>query len=89
MQFCVTLVTYKFDRFRRDVDAQVFFQIRRASSPLFTDYLLKLKKKSIRVEPSKCMVHITGGPPVTRKSLTRFPLPGFLAYVHAKRGFSR
>ena len=44
MQFCVTLVTYKFDRFRRDVDVQVFFQIRGASSPPFLDYLLKLKK---------------------------------------------
>ena len=31
----------------------------------------------------------TGGPPLTQKSLTRFPLPWFLAYVRASRGFSR
>ena len=31
----------------------------------------------------------TGGPPLTRKSLTRFPLPRFLAYVRASGGFSR
>ena len=31
----------------------------------------------------------TGGPPLTRKSLTRFPLPWFLAYVHVSGGFSR
>ena len=43
MQFCVTLVKYKFDRSRRDVDVQVFFQIRGAFSPLFQDYLLKMK----------------------------------------------
>ena len=31
----------------------------------------------------------TGGPPLTQKSLTRFPLPWFLAYVRASVGFSR
>ena len=31
----------------------------------------------------------TGGPPFTRKSLTRFPLPWFLAYVCACGGFLR
>jgi len=30
----------------------------------------------------------TGGPPLTRKSVTRFPLPRFLAYVRASRGLS-
>ena len=32
---------------------------------------------------------ITGGPPLKRKSQTRFPLPPFLAYVRASGGFSR
>ena len=31
----------------------------------------------------------TGGPPLTRKSLTQFPLPWFLAYVRASGGFYR
>ena len=30
----------------------------------------------------------TGGPPLTQKSLTQFPQPRFLAYVHASGGFS-
>ena len=30
----------------------------------------------------------TGGPPLTQKSLTRFPLPRFLAYVHVSGGIS-
>ena len=30
-----------------------------------------------------------GGPPLTQKSLTRFLLPRFLAYVRASGGFSR
>ena len=30
----------------------------------------------------------TGGLPLTRKSLTRFPLPRFLAYVRASGEFS-
>ena len=30
----------------------------------------------------------TGGPPLTQKSLTRFPLPWFLAYVRVSGGFS-
>ena len=30
----------------------------------------------------------TGGPPLTRKSLTRFPLPQFLAYVRVSGGIS-
>ena len=30
-----------------------------------------------------------GGPPLTQNSLTRFPLPRFLAYIHASGGFSR
>ena len=34
------------------------------------------------------IIRITGGPPLTRKSLTRFPLPRFLAYVRASGGFS-
>ena len=29
----------------------------------------------------------TGGPPLTQKSLTQFPLPRFLAYVRASGGF--
>ena len=29
----------------------------------------------------------TGGPPLTQKSLTWFPLPWFLAYVRANGGF--
>ena len=35
------------------------------------------------------LVHGTGGPPLTRKSLARFPLTPFLAYVRARGGFSR
>ena len=31
----------------------------------------------------------TGGPPLTQKSLRRFPLPHFLAYVRASGGFSQ
>ena len=31
---------------------------------------------------------ITGGPPLTRKSLTQFPLTRFLAYVHVSGGIS-
>ena len=30
----------------------------------------------------------TGGPPITQKSLSRFSLPRFLAYVRASGGFS-
>ena len=30
----------------------------------------------------------TGGPPLTRKSLTLFPLPRFLAYVRVSGGIS-
>ena len=30
----------------------------------------------------------TGGPPLTRKSLTRFPLPRFLAYVRVSGGIN-
>ena len=30
----------------------------------------------------------TGGPPLTRKSLIRFPLPRFLAYVRVSGGIS-
>ena len=32
--------------------------------------------------------HTTGGPPLTRKSLTRFPLTRFLAYVRVSGGIS-
>ena len=31
---------------------------------------------------------LTGGPPLTRKSLTRFPLTRFLAYVRVSEGIS-
>ena len=34
------------------------------------------------------LVHYAGGPPLTRKSLTRFPLPWFLAYVRVSGGIS-
>ena len=36
------------------------------------------------------LVNITSpeGPQLTRKALTQFPLPWFLAYVHASEGFS-
>ena len=34
------------------------------------------------------LVTITGGPPLTRKSLTRFPLPRILAYVRVSGGIS-
>ena len=30
-------------------------------------------------------IEFTGGPPLTQKSLTRFPLPLFLAYVRVSR----
>ena len=33
------------------------------------------------------LVHHTGGPPLTQKSLTRFPLPWFFGYVRASGGF--
>jgi hypothetical protein len=36
-----------------------------------------------------CFSDRTGGPPLTQKSLTRFPLPRFLAYVRASGGFLR
>ena len=31
----------------------------------------------------------TRGPPLTQESLTQFPLPQFLVYVHASGGFLR
>ena len=34
------------------------------------------------------LVVYTGGPPLIQKSLTRFLLPQFLAYVHVSRGIS-
>ena len=34
------------------------------------------------------VISTTGGLPLKRKSLTRFPLPRFLAYVRASGGFS-
>ena len=36
----------------------------------------------------KRYVTTTGGPPLTRKPLARFPLPRFLAYLHASGDFS-
>ena len=33
-------------------------------------------------------MRFTGGPPLTQKSLTRFPLPRFLAYVRLSGGIS-
>ena len=33
-------------------------------------------------------LHSTGGPPLTRKLLTRFPLPHFLAYARVSGGIS-
>ena len=33
------------------------------------------------------LILYTGGPPLTRKSLTRFPLPRFLAYVVGEEFF--
>ena len=33
-------------------------------------------------------IRITEGPPLTRKSLTRFPLPRFFAYVRVSGGIS-
>ena len=34
------------------------------------------------------LIQCTGGPPLTRKSLKRFPLPRFLAYVRVSGGIS-
>ena len=34
------------------------------------------------------IIQYTGGPPLLRKSLTRFPLPLFLAYVRVRGGIS-
>ena len=57
----------------------------------------KLKKVSIIFDAQLKIILIhfipitsfnTGGPPLTRKSLTQFPLPRFLAYVCASGGFS-
>ena len=46
----------------------------------------RLRKTEVQIEES-AEVH-TGGPPLTRKSLTRFPLPQFLAYVPVSGGIS-
>ena len=40
-------------------------------------------KFQIKFQNKSC----TGCPPLTQKSLTRFPLPQFLAYVHASGEF--
>ena len=44
--------------------------------------------KCIRILPAIHEKPGTGGPPVTRKSLTRFPLTRFLAYVRVSGGIS-
>ena len=43
--------------------------------------------KDFRKQPVQGAAY-TGGPPLTRKSLTRFPLPRFLAYVRVSGGIS-
>ena len=47
-----------------------------------------LTKARTRVLFNQVNPAITGGPPLTRKSLTRFPLPRFLAYVRVSGGIS-
>ena len=52
-------------------------------------FLREAGHKNAIVKPLKSTKSdITGGPPLTRKSLTRFPLTRFLAYVHVSGGIS-
>ena len=50
-------------------------------APFLLEAFLAKRPKSILMED-------TGGPPLTRKSLTRFPLKRFLAYVSVSGGIS-
>ena len=52
------------------------------SVPIINQMSLKQNSKKLKIY--QCC---TGGPPLTQKSLTRFPLPWFLAYVLASGGF--
>ena len=49
--------------------------------------LVSEQKQQNLISAIKIVKH-TGGPPLTQKSLTRFPLPQFLAYVRVSGGIS-
>ena len=49
----------------------------------------KLKKSLMKMQTNDIRkFEVTGGPPLTRKLLTRFPLPRFFAYVRVSGGIS-
>ena len=50
--------------------------------------LIGLQFDNVNVFKKLCLVGTTGNPPLTQKSLIRFPLPRFLADVRASGGFS-
>ena len=54
---------------------------------LYTNGITGIKIVLIKIKFRK-KNHDTGGPPLTRKSLTRFPLTRFLAYVCVSGGIS-
>ena len=54
-------------------------------------HMFVIRKKCVsiwKIESLRFVVKNTGGPPLTQKSLTRFQLPRFLAYVHVSGGIS-
>ena len=60
--------------------------------PSVTRYQEDIDKGVVMTVILKCgiiRVQSTGGLPLTQKSLTRFILPRFLAYVHVSGGFWR
>ena len=48
----------------------------------------KSDENSVFYRDTQKHFHITGGPPLTWNSLTRFPLPRFFAYVRVSGGIS-
>ena len=57
-------------------------------TPIFQNVLNKEKvARWKKLLESILSSHHAVGPPLTQNSLTRFPLPRFLAYVHASGGF--
>ena len=79
--FCLGLFTYYVDKIL------AFLTI---YSPPLTFSTLMLTKSGNFLDhlPQSSCKH-TGGPLLTRKSLTLFPIPRFLVYVRASGGFLR
>ena len=68
------------------VQAQYLYWDSKLLAPLLIQFIGRLGRATCPGPARKNLN--TGGPPLTQKSLTRFPLPRFLAYVCVSGGFS-